>query len=305
MAPIIIVLAIILSIHYSNSYAAPPDLGYVLEFEDNFDGNTLDRSKWCTRLIEGQSNAPSLKFPDVECQRIAWEGKRDHLNDEMQRYRDNYNHVVGNGYLNLVAYKRATTNGGTYESGMIRSKYATKYGYYETRVKMPKGVGAWTAFWLRPDYNTDMTLGWPPEIDIFEYVNNGVENKANMLHMNVVNKGVQTNQILSHHPDFDRTWNDFYLKSANGTPIDFHAGWHVIGLEWMPEGVKYYVDGVLVVTRTYKWLHNDGTEAPPAHVILNYAIGGQWAGRYGVDDAVFPQGFLVDYVRVYKRAQCD
>lgn len=36
------------------------------------------------------------------------------------------------------------------------------------------------------------------------------------------------------------------------------------------------------------------------HLLLNIAVGGNWGGKYGVDDAVFPQKMLVDWVRVYQ-----
>jgi hypothetical protein len=34
---------------------------------------------------------------------------------------------------------------------------------------------------------------------------------------------------------------------------------------------------------------------------LNLAIGGQWAGRYGIDDSAFPQALAIDWVRVYQK----
>ena len=34
-------------------------------------------------------------------------------------------------------------------------------------------------------------------------------------------------------------------------------------------------------------------------MILNLAIGGDWAGSKGIDDAAMPQRFEVDYVRVW------
>jgi len=37
------------------------------------------------------------------------------------------------------------------------------------------------------------------------------------------------------------------------------------------------------------------------HLLLNVAVGGNWGGKMGVDDSVFPQQMLVDYVRVYKK----
>jgi hypothetical protein len=35
-------------------------------------------------------------------------------------------------------------------------------------------------------------------------------------------------------------------------------------------------------------------------MILNLAIGGNWAGAKGIDDAAMPQRFEVDYVRVWQ-----
>ncbi len=38
----------------------------------------------------------------------------------------------------------------------------------------------------------------------------------------------------------------------------------------------------------------------PQYLILNLAIGGAWGGQKGVDDAIFPSKYLIDYVRVYQ-----
>ena len=37
------------------------------------------------------------------------------------------------------------------------------------------------------------------------------------------------------------------------------------------------------------------------HLILNLAVGGNWGGKYGVDDSIWPQTLEVDYVKVYQR----
>jgi beta-glucanase (GH16 family) len=39
----------------------------------------------------------------------------------------------------------------------------------------------------------------------------------------------------------------------------------------------------------------------PFFLILNLAVGGNWGGRYGVDESVFPAELQVDYVRVFKK----
>jgi len=38
----------------------------------------------------------------------------------------------------------------------------------------------------------------------------------------------------------------------------------------------------------------------PFQLILNVAVGGDWGGAEGVDDAAFPQRMEVDWVRVWQ-----
>lgn len=47
------------------------------------------------------------------------------------------------------------------------------------------------------------------------------------------------------------------------------------------------MNGVIVVYQRYRWIRKDGSIAPPAHLLLNLAIGGSWAGRYGVEQKRF------------------
>src|SRR5690606_18387542 len=99
----------------------PP--GYTLVFEDEFVGNDLDRTRWCTRYIYGGGAKPQII--DEECQ-YPGEGTADHLNDEVQRYVD-FNtsgarmHAVSSGILSLRATKTGSEEA-PYEAGMIRSK---------------------------------------------------------------------------------------------------------------------------------------------------------------------------------------
>ncbi|CAN5175190.1 hypothetical protein BH10PSE17_BH10PSE17_05660 [soil metagenome] len=258
----------------SGSYV--PD-GYRLVFNDEFDGVALDRSKWFTRFI--------------------YEGETlDHLTDEQQRYRDNDNHVVSSGTLKLVA---RPTGGGLYESGMIRSDWTLRYGYLEARVKMPRAKGVFPAFWLNSDVAADGTHRWPPEIDIFEFVNNGVEDTPDMLHTGVVPEPGATNPFLFTTPGFDKRWT--YWKA----PFRFDEGWHTIGAEWTENTVSTYVDGRKIVERGYPWRYNDGRLAAKAYVMLNLAIGGKWAGRHGIDDSQFPASLEVDWVRAYQRPESE
>lgn len=41
------------------------------------------------------------------------------------------------------------------------------------------------------------------------------------------------------------------------------------------------------------------------HLLLNIAVGGSWGGEQGIDDGIFPQRMLVDYVRVYQYGEVE
>ncbi len=84
---------------------------------------------------------------------------------------------------------------------------------------------------------------------------------------------------------------------------DVADAFHVYAMEWTPERIDVFVDDTLYFT--YMNEHEGWEEWPfdkPFHLILNVAVGGAW-GRAGgpIDDTVFPQRMLVDYVRVYQR----
>lgn len=250
--------------------------GYELAFSDEFKGSSLDRSKWKTRYIYANETL-------------------DFLNDEQQRYRDGEHHIVSDGTLKLVATKaHSDKRYAAYESGMVRSAYTFRYGYVEARVKLPDGRGVWPAFWLNSDYASDKSLTWPPEIDIFEYVVNGREELPDMLHMGVISHGAQGHSVEYRDRNFNRRWS--YYKNPGGS---LAGEWHVIGALWNENGVTMYLDGEKIVTFGYKWVYDNGKEAAPAHILLNLAIGGSWAGKYGIDDSKFPQTFEIDYVRAY------
>ncbi len=279
-----------------------PD-GYKLVFNDEFQGAALNRSKWFTRFIYEA-------------------GQLDHLGDgasgEKQRYRDNGNHVVANGWLHLVCKKvNNNADGVRYESGMIRSDSVFRYGYFECKVKMPKGKGVFAAFWLNSDVSGEGRLGWPPEIDIWEFVNNGVEDKTNMLHSGVVNDHPASSHALVDSVQLNSSdgsyWNNQYTFYK--APFDFTEGWHVTAIEWLERFeftdssgvktvgpvVKFFIDGRLIYIRRCPWVYTDGSPGPPAHILLNLAAGGEWAGRNGIDEASMPWELKVSYVRVYQK----
>ena len=76
--------------------------------------------------------------------------------------------------------------------------------------------------------------------------------------------------------------------------------WIEVAARWEAESVCYFVNGTKTMCENYRWVDNDGADAPAAQVLLNLAIDGGWAGRYGVDDTRCPVSLRADHARVYK-----
>jgi beta-glucanase (GH16 family) len=283
--------------------------GYTLVFGDEFNGSSLDRSKWCTRYVFG--GGPALQVPDSACTGPDGQsGTLDFLNDEQQRYVDvnamgQTMHVEAGGTLTLRATKTRADAYASYESAMIRSKLefkptaATSY-YVVARLRLPAVKGTWPAMWLACGFGTIGKAQWPPEIDIFEGALNGVEDTVNMMRMgSQVRGGAQTSsgaQEITYSASFDRTWDNYIATST------LRGVWLSISAAWTANSVCYLVNGVETMCENYRWTDDSGAAANPASLLLNLAIGGAWAGRHGIDDTGFPTALEADYVRVYSYA---
>jgi hypothetical protein len=286
--------------------------GYTMVFSDEFNGTSLDRTKWCTRYVYGGGAA--LQFPDTGCTGPdGFAGTLDFLNDEQQRYVDTNTkgeamHVESAGTLKMRATKTRTDTYASYESSMIRSKLqfkpstATSY-YILSRVRLPNVKGTWPAMWFSCGFGTTSTIMWPPEVDIFEGALNMVEDNPNMIRMgSQVKGGKQTStgamDITYSSPTYDRTWNNYFATA----PDTLRGVWVNIGATWTANAVCYYVNGLQTMCENYHWTDDAGNPANTASLLLNLAIGGAWAGRHGIDDASFPATFEADYVHVYSFA---
>lgn len=138
---------------------------WVLVFEDEFNGNSLDLSTWQLR-------------PWAEGSLYGFEGKT-------QEYNTLDNIIVGNGIIRIFALQDTIIRRAMsylpdseilidglpnlreyhFTSSNIWSKKEFTAGRLEARIKIPKGKGLWPAFWLYG--NNDR---WN-EIDIFEFWN--------------------------------------------------------------------------------------------------------------------------------------
>ena len=290
----------------AQTIAAPAD-GYALVWHDEFDGTELDRGAWCTRLAFG-GGAP-LQNPDAACTGPHGDlGTGDFLKDERERYRDTNArgetlHVVSDGVLTLRSTKTGDDDYAAYESAMIRSKFAFKPSanesyYVSARVRLPDVRGSFAALWLTGGFGDDGKLSWPPEIDILEAALNGKDDTSSMVHVGAQVSGRQTDSRAEEFnqlgPSFDTRWNNFSSDQS------LRAVWIDIAYEWTATGGCTHINGALAECESYRWVDNDGDAVNAANVIFNLAVGGEWAGRYGIDDGT-PMAMDIDYVRVFKR----
>jgi beta-glucanase (GH16 family) len=231
----------------------------------------------------GSRNSPAL-LDDFHTLYAFNNGKQDYLpgTGEWQRYRLNHNHVLEDGALKLVARPVNGWSSGGFESGMIRSKLSQRYGYFEVSVKMPKGRGLWPSITLQP-----ADAIWPPSIVVAATVGNRPDELRTSYHL-LAGKPVG--------PDRDSKVDQWggYENSA-----DLTQGYHVFAVDWTPEGVTHYVDGVAVVKRSFAWTHEDGSDAGPAQLVISLAVGGDWAGP-PMDSANFPAAMAIKYIRIYR-----
>ena len=301
------------------STAALPDVvanGYKLTFSDEFDGNTLDTTKWGYQY-----------------------GCFDPGQRTQAQYTDSTDNVsVHDGYLNLTARyspmktksngsqiprtckSGSTTYDAPFTSGMITTKKsdgavlyaAPASGFYaEARIKLPTARSSWSSFWAT---GTNGKLGsWPGngEIDVFE------------------SKGYDPNYLMS---------NTHSPQAGNPKKSEQHQGmmfgdkgtsqyeFHTYGMLKTADAIEFYFDGHM--THRVKMSDIRGTNPfvdPENNYILklnqmvggNYLAGptrqGDWSDKTYVDATKFADDYkgtgadgaagstmYVDYVRVYE-----
>lgn len=250
---------------YSEAASPTPpkgDSGWKLVFDDEFDGTSLDTTKW------------SYNYP--------WGNTHNH-----RAYCAPENVSVANGLLRIKAENKrhpkapqtVKSDGKTlsldYTSGAVntKGKFGITTGYIEGRFKMPGTTGFWPAFWT---LNT--TGEWPPEIDILEILCHA----PNELHTN-----------YHYGPSWDNKWS-FYTKK---TVADLSKDFHTFAVEWAPGYMKWFLDGVQVgnTFTNSEWI----AQAQNMYLIINLAIGG-WESNPD-STTVWPSYYECDWVRVWQK----
>ena len=249
--------------------------GQIPVFKDEFDkaaGTSPDPDKWTAESGGGGWGNEELQF--------------------YTRSADNAFHD-GRGSLAIKAIKLPSATNldcwygkCQYTSARLitKGKFDFQYGRIEARIKVPRGVGVWPAFWMLG--NDIDSAGWPNcgEIDVMEFIGREPSTAYGTLH----GPGYSGSKSIGGSitlPDGKKVSDDFYVFSV----------------EWTQNEIRWFFDGknYKTITRTdipkgTPWVFDH-----PFFIILNFAVGGKWPGSPD-RSTQFPQSMLVDYVRVYE-----
>ena len=248
-----------------------------LIWEDNFDGNSIDVSKWTHDYGTGS------QF-----------GMWGWGNGELQYYQAQ-NTTVNNGIATIEVKEESSglvdswNNTSYYSSSKIttRGLFDFRYGKIEARIKTLDGQGFWPAFWLLPSGGS-----WPcdGEIDIMEqWGNNYLTNSTTgAAHIGTC----PYSQSTHFYQNFSS-----YISSGS-----FADDFHTYSIIWEEDTITWFVDDVEMFQITpssyfsipsqHDWPFNSNNW----YLMINLAI--TQAGPNA--NTVFPNNIQIDYVRVYQ-----
>ena len=226
------------------SIAAAPSEELI--FADDFDGGSLDRSKWNVVGPTFWVNEEEQAYIDAP-RTIAFSaaGSVDGAADGVLRLQPRFEE----------GFETPTGRKADFVSGRITTeeKFDFTYGRAVARIRMPDATGVWPAFWLLGNGQ------WPDtgEIDIMEYVGEA-----------------DWTGVALHGPGYSGETplvNKYFFEP--GTDV---TDWHEYEVDWNAERILFKVDGRLTYRVTRPMVENYGEWRfdTPKHIILNFAVGG-------------------------------
>jgi beta-glucanase (GH16 family) len=251
----------------------PPDIekeGWTLTWNDEFNGAGVpDVRKWDQPEYNRRNNDSG---PD------GWWLKQD-------------SYLDGEGNLIIRARKIENRNSDgdpyDYSTGAVRSKdrFEQRFGLFELRCQLPQQPGWWVAFWLFSpsvgDVGNEGEDG--TEIDIME--------------------GFGWTDVINQALHWDGYGDDHKSEGKKVTVPGIRDGFHIFTLEW------YENEYVFLIDSTETWRTDaGGVSKVPAYVKItgelsteSWAINEWWS--QDPRSATYPDSMIVDYVRVYEKAE--
>lgn len=282
-----------------------------VSFQDEFDGGTVDNSKWGYQYSCFDPKAKTQVHYTDSPENVNVSGGNLHLIARYSPTREKWNKETKR--METVDRTCTRTENGQkieyaapFTSAMIQTKdnkgnimYAAQGDFYaEARIKLPKGRSSWSSFWM-----TGSKGGWPNngEIDVFE--SKGWD--PSYVQVNVhTPRGSSPSKSEQHQGRF---------KGVDTTQSEFHT----YGVEKNGDSVTFYLDGVRGHTVKYSELSGFNPFAVDGNGMvlrLNQMVGGTFlasddgknteyvdATKYVSDYEGAGSEMLVDYVRVWEK----
>ena len=208
-------------------------------------------------------------------------GNRGWGNNERQWYDDKISSTNGSGSYVIKATTTGAAVNSCYYKGpcewtstklVTKDKVGFKYGRIEARIKGPVGNGA---FWLL-GANID-ERGWPGcgEIDVTELLGRLPNTNLGYIHGPLSGGGGRGDKVEMATPH--------------------HAGYHTYAVDWLPDQIRYFLDGVPFATLNK--VDNDWVFDHEFYIIINLAMGGNLGGA--IEANLKNTSMEFDYIRVY------
>ncbi len=256
----------------------PPAPGeWVKTFDEEFDGPTVDQTKW------------NIYGPNYWDRASHWTKDNLILEGGMAKFRFERKRGFHNDNSDpkVIPQNLSGQKQSDYACGYLDTygKWVQRYGYFEARLKLPRAAGLWPTFWMMPDRGEAAGPQWKRgdtgnggmELDIMEHLTRWGPYRYN---------------IALH---FDGYGKDH--KSV-GSPFNYvqadKDGFITPGLLWLPGSTVFYCNG----KELWRW-DDPRVSNVPSHFIFEVTTGG-WDNN-AVNDKQLPADYLVDYVRVWQR----
>jgi len=245
---------------------------FTLVFEDDFDGGALDPERWNTRLPWG---------PDV-----AINGEQQYFVDTGREPDFGYDpFVFTDDTLRITPIVTppelaGETNGQPFLSGAIttRDSLNFSYGYVEARMKVARGRGKLSSFFLFHQYAALNAA----EIDIAEYLGERPDSVSQNYHWR------DERDDETQHP------SPTMFEDRPGEP--FHADFHTYGVLWEPNLVVWTIDGEEILR-----LSGPEVSRQASYVVLYLVTGSTWTEAPDPNDPDFAVPLEIDWLRVWQR----
>ncbi|MGC6425349.1 MAG: family 16 glycosylhydrolase [Lentimonas sp.] len=224
-------------------------------FSDEFEGDSLNTDRWFRYNPQ-------------------WRGRRP-----TQFHQSNVSVEDGELVLRINQHGDAALNNGyTHSSGFIKTKERILYGYFEMEAKLMDAPWV-SGFWLY-----DVSRTWWTEIDICENCP-GVKERRNDLSSNV--------HVFRSPPDQGNVKKHFSKTQKHYFPFELQKDYHVWGLEWDEEVIRFYIDGYM-----FREIENTHWYQPLTININNES--NKWFGAVPDDNRTDGE-YRVKYMRVWTK----